>query len=684
MKVTMKIFVAFLLGAATVIPWSLSDVQASDTSSLPGFASTPVLTSVSAGTAHTCIVRDAVVWCTGLNSSGQLGNGTTVRSLQFVPSLVDNATQVSAHGNTTCAVKRDFTLWCWGLLATGLDPLLPAPTLQYTPVTTPLQMPLDNVRTVAIGQRHSCAIRTDATVWCWGKNTAGQLGNGSTDLGLVPVRARISQVQSLDVGTDFTCAVRTTTSVWCWGSNRYQRLGLKGSRARRVPTFVPVVRATEVATGSAFTCIIATNNRVQCWGRNQYGQLARTTGPSRRTPHTTSIKRPVMLTAGDEFACAVTAAGTSWCWGRNRFSQLANNSNIRNSRPQKVFTPDAVGPITRIGTGQNHACGLATKNAAMWCWGLALQGQLGDGGGDRRGFGTAIWPNGVRMKPIGTNESARVVATGDISCDDGERLRLTVGPSGQQCGDVFTAALTATLAPDAVLALGDTQNDRLASIDVYRANYALSWGSLLPITYPIRGNHEYLTPGAAGYVEYFAHMSPAYWSADMGGWRVIAVDSWCQGLIFAGCSATSPQTLWLTAELAAARTEGRCALVLMHHPLVSSGRHATSSVQHLWKAAVDGGADLVLTGHDHIYERFSPLDNKGAPTTDGTGTPLIIAGLGGARATPIVSQQPGSQFVFNADHGVLSMTFTPTTYSWGFVSAVDNSISDSGSANCVP
>jgi alpha-tubulin suppressor-like RCC1 family protein len=684
MKPTLKILGAPLLLIASVLPFASNLVQASEASTVPGLAATPVISSVSAGTQHTCMIRDAVVWCTGMNTFGQLGTGTTVRSLQFIPSLITDASVVSANRNTTCAVKRDLTLWCWGLLAIDLDPLVTPAKFLYAATPAPVQIPLDNVRSVAVGPTHTCANRVDDTVWCWGSNIAGQLGNGTITSSLTPVRARISKVLSLDVGTDFSCAVRRTTSVWCWGSNGHHRLGLKGSQARRVPTFIPFVRATSVSTGSAYTCIINTVSRIQCWGRNQYGQLGRTPGISRFTAHTTSIKQPVMLSTGNEFACAVTAVGTSWCWGRNRYSQLANNSNIRNSRPQKVSTPESVGPLTSIGTGPYHACGIGLYHGAMWCWGLALQGQLGDGGGDRRGFGTAIWPNGVRMNSIGTDQSARVVATGDISCDDGERIAYTVGPSGSQCGDVFTAALTTSLAPEAVLALGDTQNDSRASIDVYRANYALSWGALRHMTYPIRGNHEYRTPGAAGYVEYFAQMSPSYWSTDMGGWRLIALDSWCQGLLSAGCSATSPQAVWLTSELANAKAQGRCAVVIMHHPLVSSGRHASTIVQHFWKAAVDGGADLVLSGHDHIYERFSPLDNTGAPTTDGTGTPLIIAGLGGARATPIVSQQPGSQFVFNADHGVVSLTFTPTTYSWGFVSAVDNSISDSGTANCIP
>jgi alpha-tubulin suppressor-like RCC1 family protein len=625
-----------------------------------------------------------VVWCTGINSSGQLGTGTTVRSLQFIPSVIDNAAMVSAHSKSTCAVRIDGTVWCWGLLPIGLDPLALTPVFLFAATPQPVQIPIDSVRSVSVGPHHSCAVRTDETVWCWGMNAAGQLGNGTTTPTLTPVQARIDRVQSLDVGTDFTCAVRTTHSVWCWGSNRYQRLGLKGSASRKVPTYVPVVRATSVATGSAFTCITTLKGRVQCWGRNQYGQLARRAGTSRRTPHTTSIKNPKILTAGDEFACAITAAQTTWCWGRNRFSQLANDSNIRNSRPQKVLSHTSVGALTAVAAGEHHACGIATRGGALWCWGLAQQGQLGDGGGDRRGYGIAIWPNGVRMKSIGTDSSARIVATGDISCDEGERLRFTVGPSGLQCGDIATAALTASLVPDAVLALGDTQNDNLASIEVYRANYAIAWGSFRHITYPIRGNHEYLTPGAAGYTEYFEEMSPSYWTADMGGWRLIAVDSWCQGLIFAGCSATSPQTQWLSSELSRARSEGKCAAVIMHHPLVSSGRYDTFSVQHLWKASVDGGADLVLSGHDHLYERFAPLDANGVPTTDGSGTPLIIAGLGGARATPIVAPQPGSQFVFNADHGVMSMTFTPTNYSWSFINARDNSVADTGTATCAP
>ena len=592
-----------------------------------------------------------------------------------------NATQVAAGAYSTCAVKTDATLWCWGQLASSLDPLTNPPALMRADFTTPVQIPLTSVASVAVGTNHSCATLTDASVWCWGLNTSGQLGDGTRDNSVAPVRAHIDQVRSLDVGTTHTCAVRTTGSVWCWGSNQYHRLGLRSSASRSLPTYVPKVRATLVATGDAFTCIAAQSLKVQCWGRNNYSQIGLASGPSRYTPVTISVKNPIAITAGSEFVCASTSVGTTWCWGRNRYGQLANGSTIRKSVPQKVASSAAVGPLASITTGASHACGIASVSSGMWCWGLGLNGQLGDSGGGNRTRGTAVWQPGVSMKPIGTSTTARLIVTGDIACDAGRRNAVGTGPTGAQCGDVATAALTTSLAPDAVIALGDLQYEG-ASVAELKTNYDTTWGQFKNITYPVRGNHEYITGGAAGFVDYFAEMSPSYWTTDAGGWRIIAVDSWCQGLLFAGCSATSPQTLWLTAELQRPHTEGRCAAVMMHHPFVSSGRYATSTVRYLWEATVAGGADAVFTGHDHHYERFEPLDASGLPASGGV--PLFIAGLGGAPVYPLEIVAPGSQFRGNNDHGVLSLTLTPTNMSWAFVSAVDNLPYDQGTATCTP
>ena len=293
-----------------------------------------------------------------------------------------------------------------------------------------------------------------------------------------------------------------------------------------------------------------------------------------------------------------------------------------------------------------------------------------------------MWQNGVQLNSIGSSTSARLVVTGDISCDFARRATYGVGPLGTQCGEESTANLTANLNPDAVLAVGDLQYEA-ASYAELMSSYEPTWGRFKAKTYPVRGNHEYVTNAAAGYVDYFGPHSPSYWTADAGGWRIIAVDSWCQGLLFAGCSATSPQTVWLSAQLQKAREEGRCALVAMHHPFVSSGLYATSTVQYLWKAAVAGGADLVITGHDHHYERFSPLTETGAVATSG-GTPLIIAGLGGAPTYSLRETAVGSQATENRQHGVVSLNLTTSGFSSALISAVDGVASDAYSTSCSP
>lgn len=683
-----------VIGASLAVPGDRAD---SSTPPGPRPVDPPILSSLTAGDQHTCAIRDGTVWCTGLNSEGQLGAGTRARAIAFSPSDVSGAVRVDAGGSTTCAIRTDATLWCWGLLAsttTGADLL---PTVVLAPSRAPVQVPLDAVTSVAVGGSHTCALRSDGTVWCWGLNTTGQLGDGTSVSSHVPVRAAIDAVTSLDAGPSHTCAVRVDSSLWCWGSNRYHRLGQRAGDRRTVPTRVKDLSVRSVATGGAFTCAITTAGAVACWGRNNFGQVGKRAGASRISPFTTTVRNAESLSAGVEFVCAVIArsvAGratpvrstptpvrSTWCWGRNRDGQLADGSNRFRYLPRQIVAPATVGRLSAVAAGSSHACGLAPRGGALWCWGNGTQGQLGDGATRIRRRGTAIWPNDVQMSPIGSDQRATVVATGDIVCDMDRRALRGVGPSGPECGEIFTSLLVDHLSPDAVLALGDLQYEN-ADIGSFRDNWSWTWGRHDARTYPVRGNHEYLDAGAAGYVGWFGAMSPSYWWADMGGWRLLAIDSWCQGQLFAGCSASSPQTRWLAAQLARARAEGRCAAVMMHHPIISSGRHGTDSVRPLWQTIVAGGADLVLTAHDHLYERFEPLGSDARPSPDGV--PLFISGLGGAPAHGFTDIEPGSAARVNDVHGVLSMTFTPTNVEWSFVSAKDGSVLDSGSTTCTP
>lgn len=645
----------------------------------PGLAATPALSSVTAGEAHTCVVRNENAWCTGANAVGQLGNGTFVRTTAFAESLMTRVRSVVAGGNTTCAIRVDETLWCWGSIDTSLDA---SARVVRTNTPTPTQISLNQVRSIAVGPYHSCALQSDGLLWCWGKNRYGQLGNNSTFDSAIPIPVSEHRFTAVAVGTDHTCAIDTQQVVWCWGVNAQHRLGLPGTSSRLVPTRVPRVRATFIDAGDAFTCIMNGSKKVQCWGRNQYGQLGATSGKPRVAPTTVSVKNALSLSVGSEFACATTQAATTWCWGRNRFGQLANGSNIAKSKPQKVYTTNSMGTISSLTTGVSHACGINPTSSAMWCWGLGTSGQLGDSASSNRTRGTIVWQNGVQLNSIGTDSSARLVVTGDISCDAARRTTYGTGAAGAQCGTETTATLAETINPDAVLALGDLQYEGASSSD-FRTFYDPTWGRLKAKTYPLRGNHEYVTNGAAGYVDYFGPLSPSYWIANAGSWRIIAVDSWCQGLLFAGCSATSPQTQWLTAQLQRAHEEGRCTLVAMHHPFVSSGPYATSTVQYLWKAAVAGGADLVVTGHDHHYERFVPLTEAGDIATTG-GTPLIIAGLGGAPTYALRETAAGSVTTDNRQHGVVSLTLTPNGFTSELVSAADGIASDTFTSPCTP
>ena len=647
----------------------------------PAVISPLVLSSPALGTSHSCIVRDGTVWCTGSNSVGQLGNGTTTRNIAFSPSLMTTAVSVSAGGQRTCAVSTDSTVWCWGLLDVAIDPVNAPSVVSEIATTTPLQVAIDQVTAVLVGKHHICARKRDATLWCWGANKYGQLGDGTRTPSAVPVRALITNVSQADVGELHTCAVRSTKSVWCWGRNNYHQLGQQSTSSRLSPTYVPVVRAMSVATGDAFTCVVSTTNRSQCWGRNNYGQLATAWGASRAKAVTGTRAQIASLDAGSEFVCAQTLSNTTWCWGRNKYGQLANGSYIAKATPQKVNTATPIGLLGAVATGDMHACGISASNAGMWCWGLNTTGQLGDSSTTLRRSGIAVWPHGVRLQPIGTDLSARVIIAGDIACNAIRRTTYGVGPSGVQCGEQSTATLISSLSPDGVVALGDLQYEA-ASISDLNNFFGSTWGAFKNIIYPVRGNHEYITSGAAGYVEYFSEASASYWTTDAGGWRIIAVDSWCQGQLYAGCSATSPQTTWLIAELQRARTEGKCAAVMMHHPFVSSGRYATASARYLWEASVANGADVVMTAHDHHYERFAPLDTTGAPAVGGV--PLFITGLGGAQVYPLGSPVPGSQYMLNSDHGVVEVTFTPTSFSWGFISALDNLTYDAGAATCTP
>ena len=211
------------------------------------------------------------------------------------------------------------------------------------------------------------------------------------------------------------------------------------------------------------------------------------------------------------------------------------------------------------------------------------------------------------------------------------------------------------------------------------------------ITRPAPGNHEYQTGGgtncdtsgnAAGYYGYFgpAAGDPAkgYYSYDLGDWHLVALNSECGKA--QGCGAGSPQEQWLRADLAA--HEHACTLAYWHRPLFSSGEHrGFADVRPLWQALYDAGADVVLSGHDHDYERFAPQTAAGAADA-ARGIRLFVVGTGGRHLRAFGATAANSQVRDSTSFGVLRLTLRPTSYDWQFVPAAGSAFTDSGSTAC--
>jgi hypothetical protein len=270
-----------------------------------------------------------------------------------------------------------------------------------------------------------------------------------------------------------------------------------------------------------------------------------------------------------------------------------------------------------------------------------------------------------------------IVAAGDIA-------------SCASNGDEATADLVEELLPPtagSVLALGDLAYDEGTAAQ-FAECYDPSWGRFLDRTLPTPGNHEYRTRGAAGYFDYFADLSigaPDGWyeARLFNGWWVISLNSNCDEI--RGCETGSEQEGWLRALLGRIGPSAggdACILAFWHHPRWSSGdEHGSDDrTDGLWRALADAGADIVLTGHDHTYERFVPMDVAGRPDPDGLSQ--FIVGTGGRSLYGFADILPTSAAHDSSTYGVLQLTLDDGGYEWAFVPVDGGTFTDAGSARC--
>lgn len=245
------------------------------------------------------------------------------------------------------------------------------------------------------------------------------------------------------------------------------------------------------------------------------------------------------------------------------------------------------------------------------------------------------------------------------------------------------AALTAKLIErqrGTVAAIGDTAYPTGSASD-YTNCYQPTWGHFKGRTRPALGNHEYATGSAAAYFAYFGRKAAppsGYYSYRLGGWHVVVINSNCDRI--GGCGPGSTQFRWLKADLAG--HPARCTLAYWHSPRFSSGPHGSDeTMQPIWAALAKAGADVVLNGHDHLYQRFAPLNASGR-INRARGMREFVVGTGGGSLYQAVRTIPASRTIITSRWGVLRLQLSAKGYRWQFLAAPSGATLDSGSGTC--
>jgi alpha-tubulin suppressor-like RCC1 family protein len=352
-----------------------------------------LFTDVAAGSDYTCAkTTGSAAFCWGAGDRGQLGIGSTSSS-EPVPVAVSgglrvvtlSANRASGFGRHTCALLEEGAVACWGDGALG-QLGNGGSELSTTPVVL---SGIPSMSAVVVGNAHTCAIAAeDATAYCWGLNSDGQLGIGDT-LNRNRPTAVVGGLhfRSIAPGTHHTCATTTDGDLYCWGGNPNREYTVDTTGASLTPVPVAAPSALEfrtVSAGSYHTCALAEGGAAYCWGGGYEGQLGSGNLESSLTPVPVSGGLVFSsLNAGLFHTCATTAEHKAYCWGYNESEQLGQPrvrdcaDGLFSCRPAPTELSGAVSFVTLSGSTQ-HTCGV-TPSREIYCWGDNHAGQLGDG-----------------------------------------------------------------------------------------------------------------------------------------------------------------------------------------------------------------------------------------------------------------------------------------------------------------
>lgn len=407
---------------------------------------------VAAGLSHSLVRKpDGSVWAFGLNSSGQLGDGTqTNRHYPVEVFGLTDVVAVAAGAYHSAALRTDNTVWAWGLSTSGQVGNGSTGT-----VTSPVQV-LTGVVAIAAGSNHSLAVKADGSVWAWGANGDGQLGDGTTTNRTTPtqVAGGLSGAVNVAAGQFHSAAVKSDGSVWSWGRNAQGQLGDGTTDQRLTPVQVDgassIVSITSgrgnVGWGGAVTLGLRDDGVIRAWGYNSLGEIGDGTNLQRVTAVSSLLAGASTIAAGGMHTLTARSDGSLWAWGSNSWGQLGDGTTVT-PRLSPVSIPSPAS-VVALGAGGNHSLAI-TEDGSVWSWGYNGQGQLGDGTTVQRNAPRQIAEAGFAWKvatpvlsPAGATYSAGQTVTVTVATPEATIHYTTSGDEPDESDPVVASGGT--------------------------------------------------------------------------------------------------------------------------------------------------------------------------------------------------------------------------------------------------
>lgn len=416
-----------------------------------------VIATVAAGRFHTCALAiDGDLYCWGANNRGQLGAGAleSSRTPLRVTGVPGDATALTAGLDHTCALFKTKIPYCWGSnrarqLGQDAPGVASVPHLLQLAALSNGVAPLNGIPAIAGGRYHTCLITPSRGVQCWGRNSDGQLGDGTQLPRTRPVNIPgfPSGVMSLAVGAEHTCALLQTGAVQCWGSNQSAQLGDGSTTEHLTPQeVIGLTGAAALVTGESHTCALVQPGGVQCWGGNAAGQLG--DGATTNAGFPVSVaglnSGVTAVTAGATHTCALLHSGGVQCWGGNAAGQLGDSSQISRTTPVDVL---GLSNVIALSAGGAHTCALLT-DGTVHCWGANNSGQLGNGSriGQLQPVAVSGLPGVATSVAAGTAHTCALLNDGRVFCWGGnENSQLGDGTTEDRLTPVAVSGLAANV-----------------------------------------------------------------------------------------------------------------------------------------------------------------------------------------------------------------------------------------------